>query len=358
MKYSIVSFTVFLFLFSCNSDFKPRTFTKIEIQPVFEDSTLSVRALDYDEDYLYYGSADHIGKRALKNENKLDLTKLEYKSGKNHFKHIMTYENAPLHFRAIEQVSGHFFAISIANPARLYKLSRKATEPKLVYSEVHENVFYDSMAFWNDREGIAIGDVINGCMSVIITRDGGESWVKLSCDVLPQSQEGEGAFAASDTNIAIDGDKTWVATTAGRILYSEDKGETWVVFETTIMKEKETEGIYSIDFYNSEIGYGIGGDYTKPADSSANKIRTLDGGKTWDLVSENKSPGYRSCVQFIPNRQGMELVAVGFKGVDYSNDGGDTWTHLSDEGFYTIRFINETEAYAAGHGRISKLVFK
>ena len=214
------------------------------------------------------------------------------------------------------------------------------------------------MEFWNDQEGIAIGDAIDGCLSVIITRDGGNTWNKLSCDKLPVASDGEGAFAASDTNIAIVGNKTWVATTAVRIYYSEDKGKTWEVIDTPIIKEKETEGIYSIDFYDEQNGFGIGGDYTKPADSSANKIRTQDGGKSWQLVGQNQSPGYRSCVQYVPNKEGKELVAIGFKGIDYSHDYGNTWKHLSDEGFYTLRFLNDSVAYAAGAGRISKLTFK
>jgi len=116
--------------------------------------------------------------------------------------------------------------------------------------------------------------------------------------------------------------------------------------------------MYSIDFYDALNGFAIGGDYTKPDANSANKIRTNDGGKTWHLVAEHKSPGYRSCVQYVPNSKAKQLVAVGFKGVDYSNDSGDTWQHLSDEGYYTIRFINDSTAYAAGNGKVSKLNFK
>ena len=231
---------------------------------------------------------------------------------------------------------------------------------KLVYQEDHPKAFYDSMAFWNDLEGIAIGDPTDDCMSIIITRDGGNSWTKLLCSDLPKVKDGEAAFAASDTNIAIIGDKSWVATggKSSRILYSSDKGLSWEVFETPIVQGLETTGMYSIDFYDELNGFAIGGDYTKPADSSANKIRTKDGGKTWQIVAENKSPGYRSCVQYIPNGEGEELVAIGFNGIDYSNDAGDSWVHLSDEGFYTIRFLNDSVAYAAGQGRLSKLTFR
>ena len=229
-----------------------------------------------------------------------------------------------------------------------------------MYYENHEKAFYDAMDFWNDKEGIAIGDPTDNCMSIIITRDGGDTWNKLSCDVLPKAKEGEAAFAASDTNIAIIGDKTWVATggKASRILFSPDKGKTWEVFNTPIVQGLETTGMYSLDFYDQNNGFAIGGDYTKAGDSTANKIRTQDGGKTWQLVAQNQSPGYRSCVQYMPNREAKELVAIGFKGIDYSNDAGESWKHLSDEGFYTLRFVNDSVAYAAGNKRIAKLTFR
>jgi photosystem II stability/assembly factor-like uncharacterized protein len=296
----------------------------------------------------------------LNSEFKINLNELNYSNGKNHFKNVLNYDEKPLHFRAIEQVNGVFFAISIGNPARLYRIPRKSNKPKLVYEEVHDNVFYDALNFWNAKEGIAIGDPTEDCMSIIITRDGGYTWSKLSCDYLPKAKEGEAAFAASDTNISIVGDKTWIATggMASRILYSPDKGETWSVYDTPIIQGKETTGIYSVDFYDETNGFAIGGDYTMPDDALANKIRTKDGGKTWQIVADGEAPVYRSCVQYIPNRDGKELVAVGFKGMDYSNDAGNSWKHLSDEGFYTIRFLNDSIAYAAGKGRISKLIFR
>jgi len=357
----LVLVVFFVFINSCKEDYKrPSVISEVNIETVVNDSTLSVRAIDFNDEYLLYGSADHIGKHALGSEFKINLDELNISSGKYHFKHIINYEEKPLHVRAIKEVDGNLFAISISNPARLYKLSRKAKNPKLVYEELNNKVFYDSMNFWNDQEGIAIGDPTDDCMSIIITRDSGNTWTKLSCEVLPKAKEGEAAFAASDTNISIVGDHTWVATggKTSRILYSPNKGKTWEVYNTPIIQGKETTGMYSIDFYDEMNGFAIGGDYTKPNDTLNNKIRTNDRGKTWNVVANGKGPGYRSCVQYIPNSNGKELVAIGFKGIDYSNDSGDSWTHLSDEGFYTIRFLNDSTAYAAGKGRISKLLFR
>lgn len=354
-------------LISCGKKetFIPRDFNNVEIKRMLDTTSkiTSSRAIEISNGRIWFAGSDGL----TGNWDLLDYDKSVIESKVFKHREQITHNYTGTIFRqsksdtfgyeirAVAKINDVFFTLTAGSPAILTKYD---SVRKFVYEENHPKAFYDSMDFWNDEEGIAIGDSTDGCLSVIITRDGGETWNKLSCDDLPKGIEGEGAFAASDTNIAIVGDNTWVATTAGRIYYSGDKGNSWEVFDTPIVKEKETEGIYSIDFYDELNGFAIGGDYTKPDDNAANKIRTTDGGKTWELVAQNQNPGYRSCVQYIPNREGKELVAIGFNGIDYSNDTGTTWKHLSDEGFYTIRFLNDSVAYAAGAGRISKLTFR
>ncbi len=350
--------TLFVSMLSCKNStpFEPRNIAGIEIETLLQDSLLNVRALEITSEYasVYATSKGVIGPIKLNYNSTIgNINEIFYNS-------VKPYKNdsTELNFRAIAFANESVFSISIGNPSVIVRENKGVND--IVYKENHEKAFYDSMDFWNDQEGIAIGDPTDDCMSIIITRDGGNAWKKLPCDELPKAKDGEAAFAASDTNIAIIGNKTWVATggKASRILYSPDKGKTWEVFETPIIQGLETTGMYSIDFYDELNGFAIGGDYTKPDDNTANKILTKDGGKTWQLVAQGQEPGYRSCVQYIPNRAGKELVAVGFKGIDYSSDGGYSWKHLSDEGFYTIRFLNDSVAYAAGKGRISKLTFR
>ncbi|MBO6607043.1 oxidoreductase [Psychroserpens sp.] len=340
----------------------PRVVNSLEIEHLMEDSLLNVRALEVDKGGtgVFATSRGQIG--FIYVSKYLDLDYNNKETLECDILHELNFNKDSIpNFRVVAKTTKRVFALSIGNPAVIFSPSEDQLDYwPIVYQEHHEKVFYDSMAFWNDMEGIAIGDPTETCMSIIITRDGGNSWKKIPCDQLPAAVEGEAAFAASDSNIAIVDDHTWVATggKASRILYSSDKGETWEVFDTPIIQGQATNGMYSIDFYDKDNGFAIGGDYTKAADSSANKIRTKDGGKTWEIVAENKSPGYRSCVQYVPNGNAQELVAVGFKGVDYSNDAGNTWKHLSDEGYYTIRFVDDSTAYAAGRGRISKLTFR
>jgi photosystem II stability/assembly factor-like uncharacterized protein len=313
---------------------------EISIELLYEDSLLNVRALEVHNGEIYFATANSEIFHMSSITSEVELLAPPDKI------------NEP-NFRSLAVTNEGIFALGIGSPALLYR------NGKVVYHEDHDDAFYDAMTFWNDQEGIAMGDQIGDCISIIITRDGGKTWSKLSCDQLPNSPGSEGAFASSDTNIKTLGNHTWIATggTSSRIFYSPDKGETWEVFETPIIKEKATSGMYSVDFYDEHIGFAIGGDYTDPDANFANKVKTIDGGKTWMKMADGQNPGYRSCVQFVPNGKGEKLVAIGFKGIDYSADGGSTWNHLSDEGFYTIRFIDEKTAIVAGNGRVSKIEF-
>jgi photosystem II stability/assembly factor-like uncharacterized protein len=133
---------------------------------------------------------------------------------------------------------------------------------------------------------------------------------------------------------------------------------TWEIHKTPIISEKPTQGIYSMDFFDENMGFAIGGDYTQPESNNANKIKTVDGGKTWQLIADGQEPGYKSCVQFVPNSDGDALVAIGFTGISYSSDGGENWRSLSEEPFFTLRFLNDSTAFAAGSKRIARLDFK
>ena len=339
MKYALTIGLFILFFTGCKHSTKSTPFSKLIIESVIEDSLLNIRAIELNKQTLKAVSS--IGDVYTYDTETRQIT-------------VERVSADTLNFRASAIVEDSYFTLSIGSPAYLFK------DQDLVYQESHPAAFYDALHFWNSKEGIAIGDPTDGCMSITITRDGGQSWHKTPCEQLPPALEGEAAFAASDTNIAIVGDETWVATggLSSRVLYSSDKGMNWNVFETPIVQGLETTGMYSIDFYDAMNGFAIGGDYTNPKNQQSNKIRTTDGGTTWQVVAQDENPGDRSCVQYVPNSNAKGLVAVGFEGVDYSQDGGATWKQLSDEGFYSLRFLNDSVAFAAGKGKISKLIFK
>ncbi len=337
----------FLLLISCGNDMR-EPFTEVVIEDVFVDS-LSIRAIaPVDEDHVWF--AANRGMIGLINKETPKLA-------------VIKYDDSLLHFRSIALTKEAVFVLSIANPGVLYKIEfdgTEATHIEEVYFEKGERVFYDAMAFWNEKEGIAMGDPTDGCLSVIITRDGGNTWNKISCDALPPSEEGEAAFAASNTNIAIVNDHVWIASGGkrARVFHSADKGKIWEVFDTPILQGKAMTGIYSIDFYDEKTGVIFGGDWDKKEFNEGNKALTSDGGKTWELLSNGSGPGYRSSVSFVPGSKGRGMVAVGSPGISFSKDKGRSWVELAKDGFYALEFVNDSIAFASGRNRISKLHFK
>lgn len=326
---------------------KDKTIYKtVVIDTLFEDN-ISIRAIVADENKIWYSANNsRFGFYDLKTNVK--------------FEKIIVKDSLKLEFRSNAQTSSAIFLLNVANPALLYKVSKKDFTTKLVYQENHEKVFYDSMQFWNDKEGIAMGDPIEDHLSIIITRDGGNSWSKIPAIKLPEIAEGEAAFAASNTNIVIKGKNTWIVSGGkkARVFYSSDKGKEWRVYDTPIVQGKAMAGIFTADFYDSKRGFIAGGDYEAPNQNYGNKAITDDGGENWKLISENQGFGYASCVQYIPHSNGNSLVSVGASGLYYSHDGGHSWEQLAtDPNLYTIRFVDKQTAIAAGKNKMIRIKF-
>ena len=322
-------------------------FQSIQIDTLFQDK-ISIRAIQIDGNKIWYG-ADN-GRYGFYN------LKTKQKNEDQIIKNFIKLE-----FRSIAQTAKHIFILNVANPALLYRISKDGKETKVVYQENHEKVFYDSMQFWDDKEGIAMGDPIADCLNIITTLDGGNSWKKIPCDKLPKVADGEAAFAASNTNIVIKGDNTWIVSGGkkSRVFYSPDRGNSWNVYETPVVQGKSMTGIFTADFYDANNGFVAGGDYDNRNQNFSNKAITTDGGKTWKLTAENQGFGYASCVQYVPKSNGKELVTVGFSGIYYSSDSGVSWKQLStDSTLNTIRFTDENTAIAAGQNKMIRINFK
>lgn len=322
-------------------------FKNIAIDTLFQDK-VSIRSLVVDETKIWYvADKNRYGYFDLatnkKTENKIVKDTLQ------------------LEFRSNAQTRDYVYVLSVSNPAMLYQISKKDLTTKLVYQENHEKVFFDSMQFWNNKEGIAMGDPVSTGLNVIITRDGGASWKKVPDILMPTTSAGEAAFAASNTNIVVKGSSAWIVSggVKSRVFYSPNKGKSWTVYETPIVQGKSMTGIFTADFYNEKIGFVSGGDYENRDQNHSNKAITVDGGKTWKLVAENMAFGYASCVQYVPNSKGKGIVTVGYSGIFYSGDGGVSWKQLAtDSKLNTIRFINATTAIAAGQNKMIRLQFK
>ena len=345
MPLRFLSLILVVILTSCH---QKKSFSRVDVDMLFIDS-ISVRAIAPIDTGAVWFAANRGMVGLIKNKNSSVAQLLQ--------------DGSPVPFRSLAHVGGAAFVLSIEDPALLYRIDLDGSEISnidLVYKEEGAGVFYDAMTFWNAQEGLAIGDPVEGCLSVIKTVDGGATWTKLPCDDLPMMGEGEAAFAASNGNIAVMGDQTWIVTGGkkSRVFYSPDKGLTWNIFETPIVQGAEMTGMFSVDFYNERLGVVFGGDWSKQEENTKNKALTMDGGATWTLLADGQDPGYCSSVRFVPNGGGERMVAVGPKGIYSSGDQGASWRQLDQTAFYTIRFVNDTLAFAGGPNRVARLIFR
>ena len=337
-----------LSLVSCSFQQEKTKTSKKVTNPTFKTYPVnsSIRALEaIDENTCWFGGSGGI----------VGFTE---DGGKSWHTDSIIFEGLKPEFRSIAVTDSAVFVLSVASPALLYKTTEKGNSWELVYKEDDSLCFYNSMKFWDAKNGIAIGDPTDACLSIIMTNDGGENWKKLSCNDLPRTKEGEAGFAASNTNIALYGDHVWLVSGGkkARVFHSANRGQSWKVYDTPIVQGGQMTGIFSVDFYNDHVGIIWGGDWENQSQNKLNKAMSADGGKTWALINDGKNPGYRSCVQFVPDSNGNEIFAVGMPDISYSSDKGKNWKQLSNESFYAIRIPDSGNmAWLAGKNKIGKM---
>jgi photosystem II stability/assembly factor-like uncharacterized protein len=268
---------------------------------------------------------------------------------------------AALDFRDIDAMSDRVaYALSIGPGAssRIYRTSDGGARWDLQFASQDPDLFLDAIAFWDADRGVAVGDSISGAFSILTTTDAGRTWTRVPPERLPPALPGEGAFAASGTNVAVMGHaRAWIATGAGRILRSVDGGRSWTIASAPF-DTGESSGIFSIAFRDSSHGVVVGGDYRKETDATRNAAVTADGGMTWNAPGRGLS-GYRSVVASVPGTKGA-YIAAGPSGIDWSSDDGRTWKPVPGAGFDTLSLLpNGKSGWAAGdRGRIARMVIR
>ena len=240
--------------------------------------------------------------------------------------------------------------------ARIYQTTDGGAHWRAVFEDRRPGAFYDGLAFWDDRRGVAFGDAIDGRMTIVYTMDG-RRWVP--AERVPQALEGEGGFAASGTAIVTAGRRhAWIGTGAGeraRVLRTDDGGRTWTAAEAPL-PAGPTAGIFGVAFRDTLNGVAVGGDYTDTTGVARNVLRTRDGGRSWELVGRSAPAGVRWGVAYVPGSRPPMLVAVGPAGSGYSLDDGSTWTRIDRTGFNTVAFSGPREGWAAGvRGLVARL---
>jgi photosystem II stability/assembly factor-like uncharacterized protein len=251
--------------------------------------------------------------------------------------------------------------MAIARPAKIFRTKDGGKTWARTFHDDSPGIFLDGMAFFDGRNGLAVGDPMDGRFFIISTADGGDTWRPLPPGSRPAAAEGEAAFAASGTSLAVLGKgRAWLTTggSVSRVWRSEDRGAHWAAFPSGLLEGSASSGGFSISFFDGRRGIIVGGDYRAEGASAGNAAFTANGGRTWLAVAGRRPGGFREAVAFVPGAKPPIAVTVGPSGSDLSLDLGATWAPIAGpEGFHSISFAKKGKAaWAVGrNGLVARL---
>lgn len=192
------------------------------------------------------------------------------------------------------------------------------------------NSFPNSVHFWNENEGIALGDPTGTGASryyeVYTTTNGGVNWVRrpaagLSC--------ADGEFGIVDRYQVIN-NTIWFSTTDGKLYKSSDKGLTWTSYQTLLDTFSSTTKAGEFAFADENNGIITSTDFEF--------FNTTDGGATWTVYFpiENirngkvcRVPGYPTAYVLGGDDPENEPNSIAARGTSYSLDLGQTWNNVN-----------------------------
>lgn len=253
-----------------------------------------------------------------------------------------------LDFRDVEAFSvREALLLTAGQPARVYRTTDGGATWSIVHESPHDAAFFDAMAFWNRKRGIAFSDPVDGHLLVITSVDGGATWEEVPHEGMPPVLENEAGFAASGTCLAVaGGGSVWIGlggqTDAdARVFHSTDHGSSWRVTGTP-MQAGAAAGIFSIAFDSTgRRGVAVGGIYNDVDVVERHIAITDNGGESWRLVRDQPTRGYRSAVAVVPGTRDRVMIATGPAATDISFDRGGTWQALTDEGWHAVSFARD-----------------
>ncbi|SDB89695.1 C10 family peptidase [Williamwhitmania taraxaci] len=150
----------------------------------------------------------------------------------------------------------------------------KTIDGGITWTEQSSATFDGSWAnfvhFFNNNDGVAMGDPATTDFAIYTTSDGGNNWLALPDANIPNIVSGE----AGVTNMyyAV-GNTIWFSSNKGRVFKSIDKGLNWTVVSTGLTN------IAALSFKDASTGFAI----LSAAPYTIKK--TMDGGSSWSSLA-------------------------------------------------------------------------
>lgn len=259
-----------------------------------------------------------------------------------------------LEFRDVQAAGADTAWLLAAGPgdrSRIYRTTNGGRTWSIQFVSTDRRAFFDCLAFWDARRGLAISDAVERQFILLQTEDGGVTWTRVSG--LPEAVEGEGLFAASGTCLLTGPDGlAWFGTGAAniaRVGRSRDYGKTWTIVKTPILQNTTSSGITSLAFFDAHRGLAVGGDLNVTREHTANVAISQDGGEQWWTGGRLSFPGPAYGVAVVPGRH-LTAVAVGPGGSAWTTDGGGNWQAIDGSDYWSVGFAPDGTGWMVGPG--------
>lgn len=178
--------------------------------------------------------------------------------------------------------------------------------------------YFNGIGFFNENNGIAVGDPVNNQFGVILTTNGGKNWAN-TASIASQADE-----AGLVGTLSIFGDRAYFGTNAGRIIRGRDFGKTW-----TASLVETGANILGIAFHSNTGGIAIYTNRLKTGDDVL-LARSSDGGLNWKAGVSNLNVDLGvEPVELFYNKASNAIYLICKKGEIYSTTNlGATWTPI------------------------------
>lgn len=275
-------------------------------------------------------------------------------------------------FRDIEAFDAQCAVImSSGTPACILKTTDGGATWKEVYRNTDSAYFFDAMDFWDDRNGMLVGDPINGRFVLLQTRNGGDTWTTLDNLQAPEALEGEAIFAASGTSLRCWNKHEFGFVTGGSKsrFFRLNKKKKTVAYEVLPMIQGESsQGTFSFAYApKKQAFFFTGGNYRNDKQTETANFCYRGSGKHQqqfnDTGSIERVAGYKSCIQVTQSTFGPLVLVTGTSGTAFASHKCSavrcfySFTPISEEPFHVIGKAKAGKAvFLAGpRGRIARL---
>ncbi len=223
------------------------------------------------------------------------------------------------------------------NGGVIVKTTNGGTSWSIANSPDFSSSWLDFIHFFNNSDGVCVGDPSGSEYVIYTTTNGGSTWTVVSGANIPDATTGETAIVNYFDTYQ---NTIWFSTTKGRVYKSTDKGYTWTVSSTGL------NTYTNVIFKDDNVGFAL-------RESSPYTIKkTTNGGTSWTTVYPSgyyvKSPN----LDYVPGTPSTWVDVSGGpgKGSSYSINDCSSFLNI-DTGsvqYTCVKFYDMNTGWAGG----------